>query len=166
MSRKRLDDLRQKIGSNSRNDADAQAAAERPVPSPRQILQLIDRLKDRAGALGKLLAKSGQPDLPAASFDQRCADQFFQFTDLERKGGLRNGAGLGSTPEMADLRQSVKIAEMFHGERNHKLSISQPLEYTIGNYGTRLLVIVLTERGCSCERPSVSLRLAVTRCER
>ncbi len=88
MSRKRLDDLWQKIGSDGRNDADAQAAAERAVPSPRQILQLIDRLKDRAGALGKLLAKSGQPDLPAASFDQRRTDQFFQFTDLERKGGL------------------------------------------------------------------------------
>jgi hypothetical protein len=53
--------------------------------------------------------------------------------------------------EMADLGQSVEIAEVFHGKGNHKLSISQPLEYTIGNYGTRLLVIFMTETGCSDE---------------
>ncbi|MNY73379.1 hypothetical protein D3C86_2121570 [compost metagenome] len=46
---------------------------------------------------------------------------------------------------MADAGKGFEIAEVFHGQAIHNLSISLPLEYTIGIYGIGLLFIVHLE---------------------
>lgn len=114
MAGQRLDDLRQQIGRDRRDDPDPQPTAERALTGARQILQFIHRTQDRPRTLGKFFTKGGQPDLAAATLDKRRTYQFLQFPDLQRKCRLRDGARFRRAPEMANLCQRVKITEVLH----------------------------------------------------
>jgi hypothetical protein len=122
----RLNQARQQIGRDGGDDADAQGAGQAVAIGAGQIAQLVHGAQDVAGAGGELMAKRGQPDLARAAFDQGRADQAFQLLDLHRQRGLGDRAILGRAAEMAGPGKGLEVAQLFHGQGLHQVSLSYP----------------------------------------
>ena len=123
-AREILDHLRQQIGRDRRDHADAQPAREPVLRGAREIAEFVDRAQDVADALQQFLAECRQRDLPRAAIEQRAAERLLHLLDLHRQRRLRDRAGFRGAAEMAVARQRIEVAKLPHRAR---LSSDNPI---------------------------------------
>ena len=96
------DQLRQQIGGDGVDAAQAEGAVQLVPGGGGHILDAVHQLEDARRLLGHPLAGRGDRDLAAAtSLEQHHAQFLLQLLDGHRQGGLGNEAGLGGTAEVA-----------------------------------------------------------------
>ena len=78
-AREIFDDLRQQIGRDRRNHADAQPSGQPVARGAREVAEFIDRTQDVADPLQQFFAEFRQRDLPRATFEQHTAERFPPF---------------------------------------------------------------------------------------
>ena len=117
-SREVADDLRQQIGRNRRDHADAQPAREPVTRRAREVFQFIDQAQDVADAWSGLFSERGERDLPGASLQQHASQRVLQVLDLHRQSRLRDRTCFCRAPEVALTGQRIEIAQL--PKRDHK----------------------------------------------
>src|SRR3954452_13546746 len=117
------DDLRQQIGRNRRDHADAQPAREPVARRAREVFQFIDQAQDVANAWGGLFSERGERDLSRASLQQHTAQRVLQILDLHRQSRLRDRTCFCRAPEMALTGQRIEITQL--PKRYHKKILPQ-----------------------------------------
>jgi hypothetical protein len=115
----------QQIGGNGGDDPDAQPPRQRPRRSAGEVRKLVHRPQDVAPAGGKGLAYWRQTHLPRGAFDKGCPKDILQLLDLEREGGLRDGAGFRRTAEMGVLGEGIEVSQVLDRDRGHKPCLSR-----------------------------------------
>ena len=123
-AREVLDHLRQQIGRDCRDHADAQPSRE-PVPrGAREVAEFVDRTQDVADTLDDLFAEFCQCHLSCASLQQHAAEGFLHFLDLHRQRRLRDGTRLGRASEMAVTCQRIEVAKLSERHLDHQIILS------------------------------------------
>src|ERR1700726_3677745 len=117
------DDLRQEIGCNRRDHADAQPTHEPGPRGTRDVSALIDRAQDVADPLGGLFSEFRKRDLSCASLEQRAAQSFLQFLDLHRQSRLRDRTCVCRASEVDMTRQRIEIAKLPKRNLTHQKTL-------------------------------------------
>src|SRR4051812_15937930 len=142
-----FDHLRQQIGCNRRDHADAQPSREPVARGARKIAEFIDRAQDLTDALDDLLAELRQRHLSRASLQQHAAERFLHFLDLHRQRRLRDRTRLRRAPEMAVTCQRIEVAKLPERHLDHQNILSvRSLKSTLPD-GRRCLDCLQSEQG-------------------
>ena len=110
-------ELRQQIGRNGGNGAEAKRAGEAAGELACTVEKIVDVGQHAGRTLGDLATARRQADALARALQQLQAEFLLQLLDLHGEGRLRHGALLCRHPEMAGLRHRAEIPKLF--DRDH-----------------------------------------------
>src|SRR5690606_37352372 len=97
----RRDHVRQQVGTERGEDAEADRPGLGPLAAPRGLLHLLDFRDRRARAFDYLHADRREHHLAWRAFDQRHAELVLELTQLGRQRRLADEAGRGRAAEVA-----------------------------------------------------------------
>ena len=104
--------VRQQVGPERGEQAQAHAAGLRVAGAPRQFAQLLDVGHDPARALGHLQAHRGEHHAPGRALHQRHAQLVLELADLGAQRGLADEAGRRGLAEVAVVGEGDEVAQV------------------------------------------------------
>ena len=127
-----LAQARQESGEHKGRDrgdhAHAQLACKRFARSLHQVRKLFRLAQNAMRLFHHLIAQRREADHPAAAFDQRHAEQRFEFADPRAQCRLRHEARFRGAAEMAVFVQRHKILQLLDGREvgAHRFALTPP----------------------------------------
>ena len=117
---KRFNQPRQKVGCYRGDDSETQAP-HKPFPrAPGQIRQSIHRQQYLSDGLRNFFPEAGKANLSGAALEERGAQGFFHFPDLNGERRLRYRASFGGAAKMAVAGERFEIAKLSERQVYHK----------------------------------------------
>ncbi len=105
-------DLRQQIGRDGRNDAEAERAGQEAAAVAGDVDQIARRRQQLRASSHHLGADLGEHNLVTTALHQRDAQKLLQIADLHGQCRLGDRAGVRRTAEMAVFRRRFQVAQL------------------------------------------------------
>ena len=117
----RREDLRQHVGRERRDHAEAQASREQAPAVARKLGEVARGRQHALGAPCDFDAGLGQDHFAGPPLDQIGAEVLLEVADLHRERGLGHRAGLGGLAEVPVLGQGRQISQLFQRDHRDKI---------------------------------------------